>query len=248
MEKYVFDEKVKPVIKRFFQGQEDEVKDLEFFQNFGSKVLSGFAVVSWDNGLMTVKIGSEGNIRVTYGTPDRYSKQKGEDSWQDLMESYSGKKFIASLGKHVINLEKAQRKNREAANTAQRNNRVKTRKSVANVFQKMGISGNPKYGPSKNVLEYLGNNASKKSKNTLVNRNYKEFSGIPYRGGKKRKTRRKQRGGQSDTSIANTYPNATISYTNFEDGVDAVPRVVSTRAFLESQEGLEEPAANEQAH
>jgi hypothetical protein len=100
------------------------------------------------------------------------------------------------------------------------------------------------------IHKYLGHNKPVKPRNTAINRNYKNFSSIPpTRGGRKtRKTRKVQKGGQSDTSIAQSYPGGTVVSTNFEDGVDAVPRLMGNNKFVESREGLDEPAAEEQDH
>jgi hypothetical protein len=47
--------------------------------------------------------------------------------------------------------------------------------------------------------------------------------------------RRAQRGGQSDTDIAQSYPEGTVVSTDPESGIDGVPTVMGNRSFVNSQ-------------
>ena len=67
-------------------------------------------------------------------------------------------------------------------------------------------------------------------------------------GTKRQAKRRSQRGGQSDTDIAQSYPDGTVVSTDPESGVDGVPTVMGNRNFVDSQPDLENPAVEEQDH
>jgi hypothetical protein len=220
MEKYVFDIGAKKVIKKFFQGMSDNVRDMEIFQNYGSDFITGFYVLSWESGAMTLVIGDEGNIHIHYGKYSNNnnergrSRRRGKESWKDLIDSYSGKEFLKELGKHIINRGLVKRRAANEKNEATKSRRIQNRKSVANIFHKMGITGNPKYGPSRHVLNYLNAGIVKPSP---INKNH-------LKGGRKTRRKRRQRGGQ-------------VVYTPLEGRIisdpDAIPTVASLDKYKE---------------
>jgi len=70
--------------------------------------------------------------------------------------------------------------------------------------------------------------------------------GTKRRGTKHRGTKRRaQQGGQSDTDIAQSYPEGTVVSTDPESGIDGVPTVMGNRSFVNSQpeqtDQLEQP-------
>jgi len=62
------------------------------------------------------------------------------------------------------------------------------------------------------------------------------------RGTKRQAQRRSQRGGQSDTDIAQSYPEGTVVSTDPESGIDGVPTVMGNRSFVNSQADQAEQA------
>ena len=237
MVKYFFDDDRQDEIEKVlenFTNPSDVISDDGVFQN-NTYYVNTFEIVSDDDHKIYIKISDKGKVYV------KYEDAAAKEAWKDRIESAEGKAFLGKLGKFIINKSKVR-------NTTKKKSVARTANLVSRIGMRKGLPP-LRSGPLNTIHKYLGHNIPVKPRNTPINRNYKNFSSIPpTRGGRKRKTRKVQRGGQSDTSIAQSYPGGTVVSTNFEDGVDAVPRLMGNNKFVESHTGPDEPAAEEQAH
>jgi hypothetical protein len=123
-------------------------------------------------------------------------------------------------------------------------NREQMGEEVTRLYsEKTGQSGKPGTGPANMIRRFLNVQPPKKKKGGGSRKKRTRRSNT-----RKARRRSKQRGGQSDMNIAESYPMGTVVSTDPESGIDGVPTLMGNTKFAESQEGLENPAAEEHDH